>query len=120
MFGWDERRTQEKYRFPYGGNRFVTIGKADLFRFVGQQDGGMGFQGNCQLQEGGKGNIDHSLFDLGDLAVVDATGIRHLAKTKTFLLAELSKVLTEPFQYLFVCWRNHICACDESPRWSIF
>jgi hypothetical protein len=93
----EQRRTQEKHCFPYGGNRFVTIWKAVLFRFVSQQDGWMGFQGNGQLQEGGKGNIDHSLFDLGDLAIVDATGIRHFAKAKTFLLAELSKVLTEPF-----------------------
>jgi hypothetical protein len=77
--------------------RSVDNHPEELFRFVCQQDGWRRLQGNSQLQERGKGDIYHSFFDLGDLTVVDATGIRHLAKAKTFLLTEFSQVLTEPF-----------------------
>ena len=50
----------------------------------------MGFESRSQLQQGGKSDVDHPLFDLRDLAVVDAAGIRHFAEAKSLLLAEFS------------------------------
>jgi hypothetical protein len=67
----------------------------------------MRFQSNSQLQKRSEGNIDHSLFDLRDLAIVNTTGIRHFTETKAFVLAELSQIFSESFQYLFVGGSNH-------------
>jgi len=50
----------------------------------------MRFKGRSELQQRGKGDIDHPFFDLGDLAVVDAAGIGHLPKAKPLLLPKSS------------------------------
>ena len=79
----------------------------------------MCLQGNSQLQKRSKGNIDHPLFDLRDLAIVNATGIRHFTETKTFVLAELSQIFSESFQNLFVGGSNHTL-CYGKPKLDDF
>ncbi len=74
----------------YAGTLFITTLVLLFGQFVGEQGSGLGFQCYGQLQERGKCNVDHSLFDLGDLTVVDAAGIRHFAEAKALLLTELS------------------------------
>lgn len=68
----------------------------------------MRLQSNGQLKKGGERNVDHPLLDLGDLAVVDATGIRHFAKAHTLLFSEFPQVFSKAFQDFLVCWRDHL------------
>src|SRR5690348_15307265 len=90
------------------------------FRLVFQQDRRLGFEGDSQLQEGSKSDVDHPLLDLCDLAVVDATGIRHFAQAESFFFAELSKVFAKPFQYLFISWCYHYRNLNVGLRWKVF
>src|ERR1700754_4568209 len=68
-----------------------------LLLLIVQQRGRLGLKRNGQLQKSGKGNVDHSLFDLCDLTVVDATGIRHFPETESFVLTELSQIFSKSF-----------------------
>src|ERR1700753_3004714 len=66
-----------------------------LLLLVVQQRGRLSLESKGQLQKSGKGNVDHSLFDLCDLAVIDATGIRHFTETESFVLTELSQIFSK-------------------------
>jgi hypothetical protein len=44
----------------------------------------MRFQGKRQLQNGRKRDIDHTFFDLGDLAIINTASIRHFTQTEVF------------------------------------
>src|ERR1700754_725820 len=78
-------------------NYGVAQAPLHLLLLIVQQRGRLGFKSNGQLQKSGKGNVDHSLFDLCDLAVIDATGIRHFTETESFVLTELSQIFSKSF-----------------------
>src|SRR5690242_17018714 len=90
------------------------------FRLVFQQNGRLGFEGDGQLQEGSKGDVDHPFLDLCDLAVVDAESIGHFAKAESLFFSELSKVFAKPFQYLFISWCYHYRNLNVGLRWKVF
>lgn len=68
-----------------------------LLRLVRQQGGRLRLQRNGQLQKRRERDVDHALFDLGDLAVIDAAGIRHFAEAESLFFPELSQIISELF-----------------------
>jgi len=114
-----------RFRFSYADSGGITTKnvKIILLRFVFQQVGRLSLQRNCQLQKRRKGDVDHALLDLGDLAVIDAACVGHFPKAEPFLLAKFSEILTEYFQHLLICRSNHYILYKVLLRglnWTIF